>query len=140
MAEANSSGQIRAPTKETSSKTTSTEKESTDGLTAEFTAGSGSTTRWRAKAPSLGVTAVATSAATRTTRSMVRAHSSGPTVASTWESGAKASSTVKACMSRKAKNDRASGKWARGLNGLKPLPHQLKVARTDRKIKKIATI
>lgn len=126
MVEASSSGQIRAPTTVTSARTTSTERVSTDGPTAESTTGNGSITRWRAMALSLGAMAVATSAATKMTRSTAREHLNGLTVVSISENGAKANNMEKASTSKKAKRDRASGKWAKELNGSKPQHRPLK--------------
>ena len=113
MVVVNSSGPTRALMKATSSKTIFTARANTDGLTVASTMANGSTTKWKAKAPSPGAMAAYTLAAIRMIRNMDKEHSSGPTAASISVSGAKANNTAKAYTSKKAKNGRESGKWAK---------------------------
>ena len=124
---ANLFGLIKVRMKVISSKTISTERASTDGPTDESTTASGSTIRWKARAPSPGVTAVDMLAAIKTTKSMVMEPLSGLTVVNTSENGAKASNTEKAYTLKKVKNVKESGKWARGSNGSKRPHHRLTV-------------
>ena len=102
---------------ETFSRTTFTDKVSIVGLTAVSTTVSGSTTRWRAKAPSLGVTEEDMKETTRMIKSTAMVPSSGLMVESTSVTGAKVSNTAKVSTSKRAKRDKVSGRWARELNG-----------------------
>lgn len=113
MEKESSFGLIRALTRETFSKTISTDKVSIYGQTEEFTTVNGSTIRWRAMVRLLGVTDVDTSDNTKMTRSMVTVLSSGQTEESTSESGSKVSSTAKVYISRRVKRGKESGRWVR---------------------------
>ena len=104
---------------ETSFKTIFMDKVSIVGQTEGFTMGSGLTIRWRDKAPSLGVMAEGIKAITRMIRSMVMVPLNGLMVESTSVSGAKVNNTGKESTSKRAKRDKASGRWARESSGSK---------------------
>lgn len=101
----------------TSSKTTSTVKENTDGLMEESTEVNGLTIRWKAKEPSPGVMADDMLVCTRMIKSMDKVPSNGQMVVSTLASGAKASSTEKENTSRKERAGKESGRWVRESSG-----------------------
>lgn len=108
---------------EISSKITSTAKESTDGLTEEFTEVSGSTTRWREKEPSLGVTEEDTSECIRMIKSTVTVPSSGQMVVNTSENGVKANNTARESTLKKESAGKESGRWVKESNGSKKTPN-----------------
>ena len=108
-------------------------KASTSGLMVVSTTDNGLITRWRAKALSPGATVVDTKATTRMIKSMGTEPSSGPTAGNTSVSGAKANSTEKEFTSKRARRDKESGRWGRGLSGSKILPISDKCARYDNK-------
>ena len=76
-------------------KTTSMEMVNTSGLMVESTTVNGSTTRWKAKAPSPGAMVVYMLVNTRMIRSMVTVLSNGQMAENTSESGTKESNTGK---------------------------------------------
>ena len=119
MVAVNSSGLTKALMKVISSRTIFMEKVSTDGPMDVSITVSGSITKWRDREPSPGAMVVAMSVAIKMIRSMVMAPSNGPMVANTSANGAKANSMVKVSISKKAKNVKESGKWAKELNGLR---------------------
>jgi hypothetical protein len=102
---------------ETSSRTTFTDKVSIVGLMAVSTTVSGSTTRWRAKAPSLGVTEEDMKETTRMIKNTATVPLNGLMVESTSVTGAKVSNMEKVSTSKRAKRDKESGRWARELSG-----------------------
>ena len=122
MDKVNSFGLIKALIMEISSKTIFTDKVSINGLMVVSTTDSGWTTRWRAKALSPGAMVVDTKATTRMIKSTGTEPSSGPMAGNISASGAKANSTEKEFTSKRARRDKESGRWARGLSGSKILP------------------
>jgi len=113
----NSTGQIRALTKANSFRIIFMVRANTNGPTVVSTAASGSITKWRLRALSPGVMADDTSVAIRMIRSTVKVLLNGLMAESILVSGAKESSTAKACTSKKAKRGKASGKWASVSSG-----------------------
>jgi len=102
---------------EISIRTISTARENIVGRTDVSTMASGSTTRWKAKALSLGATAEGMRATIRMTKSMDMVHSNGLMAESISVSGVKVNNTEKECTSKRAKRDKASGRWARESSG-----------------------
>ena len=125
MVKENSYGLTKAHIMETSSRTTFTDKVSIVGLMAVSTTDSGSTTRWRVKAPSLGAMEEDMKETTRMIKSMAMVPSSGLMVESTSVTGVKVSNTEKVSTSKRVKRDKASGRWARELSGSRMLPAAL---------------
>jgi len=119
MDKVNSSGLIKAHIMETFSKITFTVKENTSGQMVVFIMDNGLTTRWKDKVLLLGVMAEDMKETIRMIKNMVMEHSSGQMVESTLENGAKVNSMVKEFISKKAKRDKAFGKWVKELNGSK---------------------
>ena len=109
MARENSFGLIKARIMAIFSKTTSTDRVNTNGLTVVFTMVNGLTTKWKDKEPLLGVTGVDTKETTKMIKSMVMALSSGLTVENISVNGAKANSTAKVFTSKRAKSVKVSG-------------------------------
>jgi hypothetical protein len=103
----------------TSTKITSTERESTSGPMAEFTMVSGSTTKWKGRVPSLGVMAEDMSDNIRMIRNTDKVPLSGQMAGNISESGAKESNTAKELTSKKERRDTVSGRWARESSGSK---------------------
>lgn len=124
MARVNSFGLINLPIMETFSRTISTARESIVGLTAVFTMANGSTIKWKAKVPLPGVTEEDMKETIRMIKSMDTEPSSGQMVGNTLVTGAKVNNTVKVCTSKRAKRDKASGRWARELSGSRTLEAQ----------------
>ena len=125
MVEASSFGLTKAHTKVTSSKIISTVRANIDGRTAASTTVSGLTTRWRVRALLPGVMAVDMLVAIKMIRSMDMERLSGLTAVNTSVNGAKANSTAKVSISRKAKSGKEFGRWVRGLSGSSLQRHQL---------------
>lgn len=120
--------------KETFSKIIFMAKANTNGPMVEFIAASGSTTKWKVKELSLGVMAVAMLVVIKMTRNTATEPLSGPMDASTSESGVRANNMAKVFTSKKARNDKAFGKWARELSGSKLKHHQQLMAPNDQSI------
>jgi len=119
MAKASSFGLMKALMMETFIRTIFMVKESTNGLMEESTMGNGSITRWKEKELSHGVMEEDMWANIKTIRRMVTVPSNGQMAESTLESGVRASNMEKVFTSRMARSDKASGRWAKELNGLK---------------------
>ena len=125
MVKESSFGLIRALIMETSSKTTFMVKESIVGLMAVSTTVNGSITRWKAKVPSLGVTEEDMKETTRMIKSTGMVHLSGQMVGSTLVTGAKVNNMERESISKRARRDKESGRWARELSGSRTQEAQL---------------
>jgi hypothetical protein len=117
MDKVNLSGLTKAHIMETFSKITFTDKENTSGPMVVFIMDNGLTTRWKDKVLSHGVTAEDMKETIKMIKNMDMEHLSGQMVGNTLENGAKVNSTVKEFISKKAKRDKAFGKWAKELSG-----------------------
>ena len=93
------------------------DKVNINGLMVVFTMDNGLTTKWKAKELSLGVTAVDMKAIIKMIKNMVTELLSGQTVGNILVNGAKVNNTGKEFTSKRAKRDKASGKWAKELSG-----------------------
>ena len=100
-------------------RTTSMAPVSTSGLMAESTKENGSTIKWKARGHSHGAMGDAMLVSTRMIKNMVKERLSGQMAESTLDNGIKESNTAKAPTLRKERRDKASGKWAKELNGSK---------------------
>lgn len=117
MAKVNSFGLINLPIMATFSRTIFTDKESTVGLMAVSIMVNGLITKWKAKVLLPGVTAEDMRATTRMIKSMDTVHLSGQMVGSTLVTGAKVNNMERESISKRARRDKESGRWARESSG-----------------------
>ena len=119
MAKVNSFGLINLPIMATFSRTIFTDKESNVGLMAVSIMVNGLITKWKAKVLLPGVTAEDMRATTRMIKSMDTVHLSGQIVGSTLVTGAKVNNMERESISKRARRDKESGRWARESSGSK---------------------